>query len=530
MENRSNSDITPIEYHNDYLEIYKGEYSCDREGVKIKKDNWKKYLLVLQDMKGICSSFMIYNKSTKNWRAEPPKYKYDLTNGKFEVKILNFSKDRHLFELCFQENDTRFLLSAKDETLRNQWVHWLTTTRCLDPFTNSESVYLVKVLETLETRKFNISGACYLHLLKDRLLLTKVSNKCLLADWPLQVVRFYASRHDLLKLELGRKAMHGEMIVYFQTNKARELFHFIKSSISGNHNVSSSIVETPPKLNVTPFAASAEYATVNYAKKANRQLQLEETKSGLEFRQYYTPPPPITSQYESVSVNMKELEKQHPLARRNSKELIPYESFEDYDTLQHMRSAFGGSRSSSSQSDNSESPSTTSEYSSIGDFKPFTSPPPPQLITILPRQKKTSTGAILDEPEYSTIQPKHILSSSSSSSTNVMSPKQIVTNLCSEFRAPFPNPSNRYVHTQPRKKSSGIDDTIMSALDTITIPDNGSNPLIETPVIVTSKELPQSHKIPIRGTYSRNGTRKRQKLNKPQRPSCIPGMLTCEAY
>ena len=486
---------------------------------------------------------MIYRKSTTNWLSEAPKYKYDLTSGNFQLKVLNFTKERYLFEIYFQESDTRFLVSAKDETIRNTWVHWLTGTKYVDPFTNSGkyqlilnsmkcllinenylfyfysigSVYLVKVLETLDTRKFNISGVCYLHLLKEKFLLTKISDRSLLAEWPIEVVRFYASRQDLLKLELGRKAMHGEMILYFQTQKAKEVFHTIKSYISGDQTAVPKDHEAPAKQKDSSFPV---YATVNMKKKANRRVQLEGEKSELALRTFYTPPPTTPCDYVPVSVNMDELEQQQTEA---SKQLIPFEMFEEYDTLQHLKSAFGGSRSSSSQSDTSENDSTPGEYSTICDFKrPPPPPPPPKPVTICFREKNTRKS-VFEQAEYSTV--RHSRIPSSFSTHNLMSPKQIVTDLWScQFKPPIPS-SGRHAQTQFRKKSSGIDESVNQALDSIVIPDSTTNALLETPITTLAEEW--CPKIATRGVYRRNGTRHRNKIIKP---ALVPELYTCKAY
>ena len=95
-------------------------------------------------MKGIYSSFMVYKRSSKNWRSETPKYKFDLTSGKFEVKTYSYIKERFLFEVYFEESETRFLVSAKTEEVRNLWVHWLTSTRYIDPFSSTgEYIFLL---------------------------------------------------------------------------------------------------------------------------------------------------------------------------------------------------------------------------------------------------------------------------------------------------------------------------------------------------------------------------------------------------
>ena len=88
-------------------------------------------------MKGIFSNFMIYKRSSKNWQSETPKYKFDLTNGKFQVKSYSNINERFFFEVYFEESETRFLVSAKDEATRNIWVYWLTSTKFIDPFSTN---------------------------------------------------------------------------------------------------------------------------------------------------------------------------------------------------------------------------------------------------------------------------------------------------------------------------------------------------------------------------------------------------------
>lgn len=377
------------------------------------------------------------------------------------------------------------------------------------------SVYLVKVLETLDTRKFNISGVCYFHLLKDKFLLTKISDRSLLAEWPIEVVRFYASRQDLLKLELGRKAMHGEMILYFQTQKAKELFHTIKGYISGGQTAVSKADEAPVQDKDSSFPV---YATVNMKMKAKRRVQLEETKSELALRTIYTPPPTKPCHYESVSVNMEKLEQQQT---EYSKEL-PFEMFEEYDTLQHLRSAFGGSCSSSTESDTSENDSTTQEYSTICDLKRPPPPPPRKPVAICLREKNTRKS-VFEQPDYSTV--RHSRIPSSFSTHNLTSPKQIVTNLWSCQSKPLTPSSGRYAQTQSRKKSSSVDESINQALDSIVIPDCTTNTLIETPITILTEEW--CPKIATRGVYRRNGTRHRNKITKP---ALVPELYTCKAY
>ena len=373
-------------------------------------------------------------------------------------------------------------------------------------------------METLETRKFDISGVCYLHLLKDKFLLTKISDRSLLAEWPIEVVRFYASRQDLLKLELGRKAMHGEMILYFQTQKAKEVFHAIKSYISGGGQTAApKDHEVPAQQKDSSFPV---YATVNMNKKANKRVQLEEAKSELALRTFYTPPPTTPCDYEPVSVNMDKLEHQQS---EYSKELTPFETFEEYDTLQHLRSAFGGSRSSSSQSDTSENDSTPGEYSTICDFtRPPPPPPPRKPVTICLREKNTRKS-VFEQPEYSTV--RHSRVPSSFSTHNLTSPKQIVTNLRScQSKPPVP-PSGRHTQTQNRKKSSSVDEIINQALESIVIPDSTANTLLETPITTLAEEW--CPKIATRGVYRRNGTRHRNKVSKP---ALLPELYTCKAY
>ena len=373
----------------------------------------------------------------------------------------------------------------------------------------------MKVHETPDTKKFHIAGICYLHLLKDRILLSRMSDRSLLADWPLRVVRFYASRQYMLKLELGRKAMHGEMIIYFQTNKSKELFHFIKSSITGCHDEAEKSHKLPINLKDVPFAASAEYATVNLKQKANRRLLLEETKSAVAFRKFCTPPPPTVCDYEPVTTNMAELEKESALPSRDSRQLIPFEEFSEYDTLQHMRSAFGNSRSSSSQSDNSECDSGSGEYSCLRETPQ--SSPPHQLVTMCTGQREKRKSVIFDEPEYSTIETPGLPASFSSDNLISDSQEKVVSNLWSCQSKPPSIP--RYIQTQPRKKTSGLDDRINYALDSLTIPESNSNLLIETPKIETTTDTEPTQIPKCRGINRRNGTRHRNRITRPLEPS-----------
>ena len=361
-----------------------------------------------------------------------------------------------------------------------------------------------------------------MHLLKDRILLSRMSDRFLLADWPLCVIRFYASRQDMLKLELGRKAMHGEMIVYLQTNKSRDLFHFIKSSITGCHEEAEKPHKTPVALADAPFAASAEYSIVNLKQKASRRMLLAETKSAVAFRKFCTPPPPTVCDYEPVTTNMAELEKQTALPSRDSRQLIPFEEFSDYDTLQHMRSAFGNSRSSSSQSDTSETDSTSGEYCCLR--KSPKSSPPHQLVTVCTRQRETRKSLIFDEAQYSTIKTPGLQASISSDNLLSNSQKKVVTNLWScQSRAPLPSPPSISRHI-PRKKTSGIDDMISYALDSLTIPENNSNLLIDTPKVEVTTQNEPSQTSKNRGRCiinRRNGTRHRNRNNRPSLPSYV---------
>ena len=310
--------------------------------------------------------------------------------------------------------------------------------------------------------------------------------------------------------------MHGEMIVYFQTNKSKDIFHFIKSSISGCHYEAEKIHKETTNTEDAPFVASADYATVNLKQKANRRNLLEETKSAVAFRKFCTPPPPTVCNYEPVTTNMAELEKQTALPSRGSRQLIPFEDFSDYDTLQHMRSAFGNSRSSSSQSENSEADSTSGDYSRLHESPQ--SSPPHQLVTVCTVQRETRKSVILDEPDYCTIETPKLKTSFSSDNLLSNSNKNVVCNLWScQSRAPLPSPPSifRCLQPQPGKKTSGLDEIIHQALDSLTIPENHSNPQIETPKVETAT---QSEPSQMQKIHRRNGTRHRNKLTRSNQP------------
>ena len=391
----------------------------------------------------------------------------------------------------------------------------------------------MKVLETLDIRKYFLTGVCYLHVFKDRLCLSRMSDRCLLAEWPLQIVRFYASSQDLLKLELGRKSMHGEMIIYFQTNRAKELFHLIKTAI---HNCSGQFRDVPTGIlneeKTTPLVASAEYATVNLIKKAERRLQIEQTKSAMSLRKFYTPPPPpppsvppVDSGYELVSSNIEEIERHFQSPSVSSREVIPFEPFEDYDTLQHMRSAFGDSRSSSSQSDHSESDSTSNsgEYSSLR-----LSPKSPlhQLVKVYSLHDQTIDSTPYPDPEYSTIDAIKI-PKSYSADLLATTEKEVVSNLWPrQSRGPAPPPqAKRFL---PRKKTStGVDENITNALESLTIPDNSClGPMPDVPSRKFPANLGESEHCLGKKIHRRNGTRHRNATTNRFKPKCRTNIIS----